>query len=171
MKGINGRFVFIKKDRKRLWKEHMEKTMNKENAWNQKTENNIVEALVKEVSSEKITIAIKKMKLGKASGLSEVSMEMMNANGKVGIDMIMKFCQRVFDEKGIPKDWKASVMVPIHKEKRDVMNCNAYRGVKLLEHGMKIIERVLEKRIRALVEVNNMQFGFMQEKEQQVLFL
>ena len=33
--------------------------------------------------------------------------------------------------------------------------------MKLLEHGTKIVEGVLEKRIRALVEVDNMQFGFM----------
>ena len=43
LRGINGRFVFSKKDRKRVWKEHMEKTMNKENAWDQKTEIGIVE--------------------------------------------------------------------------------------------------------------------------------
>ena len=48
-----------------------------------------------------------------------------------------------------------SVVVPIYKGKGDVMNCGAYRGVKLLEHGMKIVERVLEKRIRALVEVDD----------------
>ena len=50
-------------------------------------------------------------------------------------------------------------MVPIYKGK-DVTNCGAYREVKLLEHGMKIIERVLEKRIRELVKVDDMQFGF-----------
>ena len=33
-----------------------------------------------------------------------------------------------------------------------VMDCGSYIGVKLLEHSMKIIERVLEKRIRALVD-------------------
>ena len=34
--------------------------------------------------------------------------------------------------------------------------------MKLLEHEMKIIERVLEKRIKALVAVmDDMQFGFM----------
>ena len=38
-------------------------------------------------------------------------------------------------------------MLPIYKGKGDVMNCRAYRGVKLLEHGIKIVERVLEKRI------------------------
>ena len=61
----------------------------------------------------------------------------------------------------MPQDWKTSVMVPINKRKRDVTNCRACRGVKLLEHEMKIIEKVLEKRIRALVEVDDMQFCFM----------
>ena len=41
------------------------------------------------------------------------------------------------------------------------MNCGSYRGVKLLEHGMKIIEGVLERRIRALVDFDEAQFGFM----------
>ena len=56
-------------------------------------------------------------------------------------------------------------MVPIYKGKEDVTNCSAYRQVKLLKHRMKIVERVLEKRIRALVQVDNMQFGFMPGKE------
>ena len=47
---------------------------------------------------------MKKIKLGKASGLSEVSMEMINASGKSGIDVIMKLCQRVLDKKGMPED-------------------------------------------------------------------
>ena len=101
------------------------------------------------------------MKLGKASGLSEVSLEMINASGKVGIDVMMKLCQRALDRKGMLKDWKTSVMVPIYMGKGDVTNCSAYRKVKLLEHGMKNVERVLEKKIRALVEVDDMQFGFM----------
>ena len=62
------------------------------------------------------------------------------------------------------EDWKTSVLVPIYKGK-EVTNCRAYRGVKLLEHEMKIIERVLEKRIRALLEVVGMQFSFMPGRE------
>ena len=52
-------------------------------------------------------------------------------------------------------------MVPIYKGERDVTNCSVYREVKFLKHGMKIIERVSEKRIRALVEVGIMQIKFM----------
>ena len=68
LREINGRFSFSEKDQKRVWTEHMKKTINKENAWDQKTEINIVEDLVEEVSLEEITNAMKKMKLGKASG-------------------------------------------------------------------------------------------------------
>ena len=64
----------------------------------------------------------------------------------------------------MPEEWKTSVVVPIFKGKGDVMDCGAYRGVKLLEHAMKIVERVLEKRIRELVKVDDMQFGFMPGK-------
>ena len=44
------------------------------------------------------------------------------------------------------------------------MICGSYREVKLLEHGMKIIERVLERRIRALVDFDEAEFGFMSGK-------
>ena len=69
--------------------------MNKENAWDQNNEIAIVEDSVEEVSLEEITIAMKKMKLGKVSGCSEVILEMINISGKVGIDMMMKLFQRV----------------------------------------------------------------------------
>ena len=44
------------------------------------------------------------------------------------------------------------------------MDCRACRGVKLLELAMKIVKRVLEMRIRELVKVDDMQFGFMPGK-------
>ena len=63
------------------------------------------------------------------------------------------------------KDWKTSVMVPMYKGKRDVMNCRAYRVVMLLEHEIKIVEKILKKRIGALVVLDDMQFGFLPGRE------
>jgi hypothetical protein len=40
----------------------------------------------------------------------------------------------------------------------------AYRGVKLLEHAMKVVERVLLRRLREVVEIDEMQCGFMPGK-------
>ena len=64
---------------------------------------------------------------------------------------MMDLCQRVLDDKGMPDERKTYVIVPIFKGKDDVMSCRSYRGVKLLEHAIKIVERVLEGRIRTLI--------------------
>ena len=37
-------------------------------------------------------------------------------------------------------------------------------AIKLLEHGMKVVERVFEKMLRRIVSVDEMQFGFMPER-------
>ena len=42
--------------------------------------------------------------------------------------------------------------------------CGSYRAIKLLKQPMKGIERVLEKRMRCQVSIDNMQFGFMPGK-------
>ena len=52
------------------------------------------------------------------------------------------------------------------KEKGDVMSCGSYCGVKLQLHAMKIVERVLGRSIRTLVNLNKMKFGYMPGKGQ-----
>ena len=108
--------------------------------------------------------AMGEVRAGKAAGPSEVSVEMIAASGEIGIRVIVDLCQRVLDGRGMPDEWALSVVILIFKGKEDTMTCGAYRGVKLLEHAMKIVERVLEKRIRSMVKVDEMQFGFMPSK-------
>ena len=42
------------------------------------------------------------------------------------------------------------------------MECGSYRGIKLLEHATKVVERIFEHRIRQ--QIDDMQFGFMKGK-------
>ena len=51
------------------------------------------------------------------------------------------------------------------------MDCGALREVRLLEHAMKTIERVVENRIRGLVAIDDMQFGFVSGKGRTHAFL
>jgi len=44
------------------------------------------------------------------------------------------------------------------------MECGSYRGIKLLELAMKVVERILEDRIRQQIDIDDMQFGFMKCK-------
>ena len=89
--------------------------------------------------------AIKVMKTGRAAGLSEVNIEMINASGQVGVEVMTELCQKVLDGAGMPDEWKTSVMLSIFKRKGDLKELCFYRGVKLLEHGMKVVERVLKR--------------------------
>ena len=57
----------------------------------------------------------------------------------------------------MPEEWKKSEIVPIYKQKGDPMECGNFRGIKLLEHGMKMFEKILERRLRKLITVNNVQ--------------
>ena len=81
---------------------------------------------------------------------------MIPASGEAGVSVMMKLCQHVLDGKGMPDEWQTSVLIPIFKVKGDVRSCNTYREVKQLEHAMKIVERVLERRIRELINIDSM---------------
>ena len=63
----------------------------------------------------------------------------------------------------MPVEWALSIVVSIFKGKGDVRNCSCYGAVKLLEQGMKAVERVLEKRLGRIVSVDELKFGFMPE--------
>ena len=142
----------------------MKKIMNEENDWDQMTEVDAVEGPVEKVTRGEVRNAVETMKRGKATGPSEVSTEMITASGEIGIDVMMKLCQDVLDGRGMPDEWALSIVVPIFKGKGDVLSCGSYRGVKLMEHVMKVVERVLERRIRTLVNLDEIQFGFMPGK-------
>ena len=71
-----------------------------------------------------------------------------------------ELCNQVVREGATPREWELSTLIPIFKGKGDPMECGSYRAVKMLEHGMKILEGVLEKRLRQKVKVDDMQLGF-----------
>ena len=38
------------------------------------------------------------------------------------------------------------------------------QGIRLIEHVMKILDRIVDARVRRIVNINDMQFGFMAGK-------
>ena len=64
----------------------------------------------------------------------------------------------------MPENWRKSDLLSVYKGKRDVRSCGNYRSIKLLEHGMKVIERIFEKRLRKVVELDEMHMGFVPGK-------
>ena len=116
--------------------------MNEENEWDQNVEADLVEAPVDRVSWEEVVKAMGEMKAGKAAGPLEVSVEMIAPSGEIGIGVMVELCQGVLDGRGMPDEWVLSVVVPNFKGKGDAISCGAYRGVKLLQHAIKIERRL-----------------------------
>ena len=127
-------------------------------------EGDAVEGPIVCICIEEVLQALNEMKTGKAHGSSEVSLEMITASRGVGIQVMAEICQKVLYGFKMPDELAVTIVVPIFKEKDDVRNCGCYGAVKLLEHRMKVVERVLAKILRRMVIVDKMQFGFMPER-------
>ena len=142
----------------------MEMLLNIENDWDGVLEGDKVEGPYELINKKEVEEAIKVMKAGKAGGPSEVVGEMLKAAGKKGIKRLTELCNQVVREGAIPREWKLSTLIPIFKGKGDPMECGSYRAIKLLGYGMKVLEGVLEKRLRQKVKIDDIKFGFVPGK-------
>ena len=142
------------------WREYFEKLLNEENEWNDELSAEYVEGPADMISKEEVRQAIQDLKVRKAAGPSGVTAEMIKAAGEQDVDWLTSICNRIVKEEAIPESWQMSELVPIYKGKGDVLECSSSRGIKLLEHGMKVAGRALKRRLRQAVEIDKMKFGF-----------
>lgn len=154
VKGLDGTLITSPEGIKNRWKEYFETLLNEVNPFD-----GILpldpEILGNEdiVSEEEVEQALKKMKSGKAVGPDQISTDMFKVLGKPGLRWITRIMRAVWQEQCIPEDWRTSVLVPIFKKKGDIHECSQYRGIKLLCHSLKLLEKVVEARLRKIVEV------------------
>ena len=116
---------------------------------------------VEEINEQEVRAALQKMKEGKAVGPDGLPAEVWKCLGELGVKFLTKLYNNLLEGGSMPDDWRKSVLVPIYKNKGDVQACGNYRGIKLMSHSMKLWERVIEKRMREIVEICEQQFGFM----------
>ena len=86
---------------------------------------------------------------------------MLKASGDTGARLVVDLANDMVRNGVIPSDWEDSFIINIYKGKGDALERGNYRGLKLLDHVMKGIERVIEKIIRERISIDDMQFGFM----------
>ena len=164
IRGKGGEMKVALKDRIEVWEEYAKKLLNEENEWNGISKAETNEGPCESVSEEAVKDALNKMKSGKAAGPSGVTADLLKVCGEDGVKRLTEVANGLLDGMRLPESWRKSDLIPIYKGKGDAKSCGSYRSVKLLEHGMKVIERVFEKRLRKVVDVDEMQMGFMPGK-------
>ena len=105
------------------------------------------------------------MKKGKTERCSGLPIDLIKHLGESGEDMVHEILKTVWEEEQMPEECEKSEIVPLYKQKGDQLECRNFRGIKLLEHGKKMFEKILERRLRKLITVNNMQFWFSSGKD------
>ena len=132
--------------------------LNEEFSWNPEdlTADSVVGPPI-HIDVEMVVKAITKMKTGKAAGPSGIVAEMLKASGDTGARLVADLANDMVRNGVIPSAWEDSFIINIYKGKGDALE----RGLKLLDHAMKGMERVIEKITRERISINDMQFGFM----------
>ena len=124
-----------------------------------------MEGPIEPIITAMIRKAINKMSLGKAAGPSSIVAEMLKAAGSSGASMIQDLIEDIIFENRIPSEWQKSHIVSVYKGKGDALKRSSYRGLKLIDQVMKVLESVVEGFIRQRVVINDMQCGFMQGQD------
>ena len=93
------------------------------------------------------------MKSGKAAGPSGIVVEMIKAAGDTGAIMIPDLATAIIRDGKVPTDWEQSFIVCLYKGKGDALDRGNYRGLKLTEQAMKILERIVDGLIRQVVSI------------------
>ncbi|KAK3506251.1 hypothetical protein QTP70_033602, partial [Hemibagrus guttatus] len=165
IKDRDGRVLTSEESVQRRWKEYFEELMNEENEREKRVEGvNSVEQKVDKIRKDEVRKALKRMKSGKAVGPDDIPVEVWKCLGEAAVEFLASLFNRILESEKMPEEWRRSVLVPIFKNKGDVQSCSNYRGIKLMSHAMKVWERVVEARLRKVVEICEQQYGFMPRK-------
>ncbi|KAI5715485.1 hypothetical protein M8J77_016861 [Diaphorina citri] len=108
-----------------------------------------------------IDYAWKYIKTGKSAGCDEITGEMIKNTGIPGKQWLYRLFKKIWDEKTVPKEWKQGIIIPLFK-KGDRKKCANYRGITLTSQVAKLYERIIEQKIRPIIEekLSEEQHGF-----------
>ena len=115
------------------------------------------------ITVEEIELAVKQMKKNKAPGLDEITSDIIKIGGEQIYTQLASLYNQILTERKIPKEWKEAKVILLHKkgDKEDIKN---YRPISLLSHPYKIFTRILQTRMKRVLDENQPreQAGFRQ---------
>ena len=111
------------------------------------------------ITADMVRKAMSKMKSRKSSGPSGIIIEMMRAAGDSFLNELTTLLNRIVYEGTVPSDWNLSFIINLFKRKGDALSRGNYRGLKLQEQAMKVMEHILSAIIRDNISIKEMQLS------------
>ncbi|GFR91754.1 endonuclease-reverse transcriptase [Elysia marginata] len=86
------------------------------------------------------------MRNGKASGIDNISKEMLQAMGDFGMNILTVMCNKMYHNIHIPEDLRTSIFKLLPKKQRAV-DCSNFRTISLMCHTLKLLLTIILRRI------------------------
>ena len=162
VKNDAGEMSMSEEAKQNAWAEHYERLLNVEFDWDPDHLSNEppLEGPPIPITIDMVKKVISKMKSGKAAGPSGIVVEMIKAAGDTGATMIRDLATAIIRDGKVSTDREQSFIVCLYKGKGDALDRGNYRGLKLTEQAMKILERIVDGLKRQVVSIDDSQFGF-----------
>ncbi|KAI0240866.1 hypothetical protein LSAT2_008339 [Lamellibrachia satsuma] len=115
---------------------------------------------LQKIGDAEVERPVNKMTKDRATGIDEVRVKMRVMAECVLVRWTRRLLNTCTGEGKIPEEWRTGLIVLVWKRKRDVHDLEKYRGITLLRHVLKVLERILDKWIRRIVECEMGEHGF-----------
>jgi len=117
------------------------------------------------ILKDEVRTAMRSMKMGKAAGPDNLTIEMINALEDMGIDKLASIMNKTYDTGEIPDALSRSIFIALPK-RAGATECELHRTISLMSHITKLMLRILMRRIRRNIheEISDVQCGFMKGK-------
>uniref|UniRef100_A0A8C6KVF0 Endonuclease/exonuclease/phosphatase domain-containing protein n=1 Tax=Nothobranchius furzeri TaxID=105023 RepID=A0A8C6KVF0_NOTFU len=133
------------------WKEYFEELLNPTNAHSEEEPELGGLGMDCPISGAEVAEVVKQLHSGGAPGADEVRPGYLKAMDVVGLSWLTRLYNIAWSSGAVPREWQTGVVVPIFK-KCDLRVCSNYRGITLLSLPGKVYSKVLERRVRSIVE-------------------
>jgi len=108
-----------------------------------------IEQLLEAPSKNELETGSNMLKNGKAPGVDEIVSECLKKGEPCLLNQLHQLINIIWEQEEIPESWRVSVLCPVFK-KREIMECENYRGISLLNTTYKVLSNILLIRINPL---------------------
>lgn len=113
------------------------------------------------ILKSEVETAIRKLKTRKSQGEDGITAEALKEMGEMGIDIMFRICNEVWNTGKWPDDWCKLTFIPIYK-KGSPTDCNNYRTLALISHASKVLLTIINERLKSILlpQIPQEQCGF-----------
>jgi len=94
------------------------------------------------------------MKSEKAVSLDLVPVEIWKCLGEEGLKWLTELFNIILRIVRMPNEWRISIVILLYENKGDIQDYNNYQGIKLLNHTMKLWERIIKGRLKKVISIS-----------------